>query len=112
MDSESLATRLKSLRKSRCLSLQKVGDLIGVSKNSVFKWESEQAQPSVKNLSALAKTFGVEPVFLAYGVVESKTPHDKLIKKISLLDDAEAALLLSLLDKMLGLRKYQDVAGE
>ena len=112
MDSESLATRLKSLRKRRGLSLQKVGDLIGVSKNSVFKWESEQAQPSVKNLSALAKTFEVEPVFLAYGVVESKTPHDKLIKKISLLDDAEAALLLSLLDKMLGPRKYQDVAGE
>ena len=112
MGNETLAVRLKELRKRRGLSLQKVGALVGVSKNSIYKWESGQAHPSIKNLSALAKTFEVEAVFLAYGVVERKTPHDKLMKKISALSDAEAALLLPLVEEMLSTSKNQDVIGE
>ena len=112
MENETLAVRLKELRKKRGLSLQKVGALVGVSKNSVYKWEGGQAHPSLKNLSALAKAFEVEPIFLAYGVVESKTPHDKLMKKISSLSDAEAALLLPVLEEMLSRSKNQDVIGE
>ena len=112
MENETLSVRLKGLRKRRGLSLQKVGDLVGVSKNSVYKWESGQAHPNIKNLSALAKTFEVEPIFLAYGVVERKTPHDKLMKKISLLSDVEAALLIPLVEEMLSRTKNQDVIGE
>ncbi len=112
MENEKLSVRLKGLRKRRGLSLQKVGDLVGVSKNSVYKWESGQAHPNIKNLSALAKTFEVEPIFLAYGVVERKTPHDKLMKKISLLSDVEAALLIPLVEEMLSRTKNQDVIGE
>ena len=112
MENETLAVRLKELRKRRGLSLQKVGALVGVSKNSVYKWESGQAHPSIKNLSALAKTFEVEPIFLAYGVVERKTPYDKLMKKISALSDAEISLLLPIVEGMLSGSKNHDVIGE
>tara|TARA_B100000886_G_C20343426_1_gene457614 strand:+ start:298 stop:636 length:339 start_codon:yes stop_codon:yes gene_type:complete len=112
MGNETLAVRLKELRKRRGLSLQKVGDLVGVSKNSVYKWESEQAHPSIKNLSALAKAFEVEAVFLAYGVVERKTPHDKLIKKISSLSDAEVGLLLPVVEEMFSTSTKKDVISE
>ncbi len=112
MGNETLSVRLKQLRKRRNLSLQKVGDLVGVSKNAVYKWEKQEAHPSIKNLSALAKVFEVEPVFLAYGVIERKTPHDKLMKKISSLSDAEAALLIPVVEEMLSKSKNQDVIGE
>ena len=107
-----MAGRLKKMRKNRGWTLQKIGDAVGVSKNAVFKWENDHSVPNIKNLSALAKIFEVEPVFLAYGVIESKTPHDKLMKKISALSDAEAALLLPLVEEMLNKSKNQDVIGE
>ena len=112
MPDETLALRLKALRKRQGLSLEKVGDSVGVSTNSVYKWEHELAHPSAKNLSALADFFGVEPVFLAYGVTESRTPHDELIQMVRLLNDSEAALLLSLVNKMLSPRTDLEVVGE
>ena len=45
-------------------------------------------------------------------MVERKTPHDKLMKKICSLSDAEAALLLPIVEEMLRGNKKQDVIGE
>ncbi len=112
MDVDNLAARIKKLRKGKRLSLQKLGDEVGVSKNAVYKWETEQAVPSIKNLSALARAFSVEEVFLAYGVVERKTPHDKLMKKICSLSDADAALLLPVVEEMLSANRNLDAIGE
>ena len=112
MANETLASRLKALRKKQGLSLEKVGDSVGVSTNSVYKWEHELAHPSAKNLSVLADFFAVEPVFLAYGVTESRTPHDELIQKVGLLNNSEAALLLSLVNKMLSPRTDLEVVSE
>ena len=109
MDHEALADRLKKMRKSRGWTLHKIGDAVGVSKNAVFKWENDHSVPNMKNLSALAKIFEVEPVFLAYGVIERKTPHDKLMKKISMLNDAEAALLIDVMNNMFGKRTDSEV---
>ena len=51
-------------------------------------------------------------MFLAYGVTESRTPHDELIQMVRLLNDSEAALLLSLVNKMLSPRADLEVVGE
>lgn len=112
MERETLAGRIKEIRKRKGFSLQKVGNALGLSKSAISKWENNQASPSVKNLLALANFFDVEPVFLIYGVIERRTPHDKLMKKISMLNDSEAALLLSLVDKLLHPRTDLDAAGE
>ena len=54
MENETLSVRLKGLRKRRGLSLQKVGDLVGVSKNSVYKWESGTRNINGDQLDRLA----------------------------------------------------------
>lgn len=112
MENGSLASRLQKLRKMRGLALRELAEAVGVSKNSIYKWEHELAHPSLKNLTVLAELFNVEPVFLAYGVTESRTAHDELIKKVRLLNDSEAALLLSLVNKMLSPRTDLEAIGE
>lgn len=112
MDQEGLATRLKKLRKSRGLTLQEIGDLVGVSKNAVYKWESDKSGPSIRNLELLSIALDVQPVFLAYGVTEGKTPHDELVKKIGMLDESEVALLLSLISNMFGPKTDLEAVGD
>ena len=48
---------IKKLRKSKGLTLEKFGELFGVSHQSVQKWESGAAVPEVSNLVRIAKYF-------------------------------------------------------
>ena len=45
MYDQKLGDRIKTLLEGRGLSLQKVADFVGTSKNSVYKWETGQANP-------------------------------------------------------------------
>lgn len=58
--SNSIADRIKRLRKEAGLSQQKVADAIGVSRVAVTKWESGQTQDMKRSsLSGMAKLFKV-----------------------------------------------------
>ena len=112
MYDQKLGDRIKTLREGRGLSLQKVADFVGTSKNSVYKWETGQANPHAKNLAKLADCFGLDPVFLAYGVMEEQTAHDELVKRIGLLNESAAALILSLVEKMLSPRTELEIKAK
>ena len=49
------------LRKERGISQEKLAELVGVSRQTVYKWESDIAQPNAENIRALYKAFGIEP---------------------------------------------------
>ena len=104
MEELSLGQRIKSLRKSVGWSLQRVAEGVGVSKNSVYKWECDEANPHALNLSKLAGLFDVEPAYLAFGVVRLQSAHEELVSKIALLNATEAAIVLSVVDKFLSPR--------
>lgn len=57
--------KIKMLRKQRCLSLQAVGDIVGVGKSTVRKWENGDIKNMGRDkIALLAKALGVEPGYL------------------------------------------------
>lgn len=54
----TLGARIKAQRQSARLSQEKVAELVGVSRQAVTKWESDQSAPSTENLLKLAQLLG------------------------------------------------------
>lgn len=55
----TLCENLKRLRTEKGLSQEEVAGLLFLSRQTVSKWENNQAEPGVENLKALAKLYGV-----------------------------------------------------
>lgn len=55
----TLGENLQELRRAAGLSQEEVAGRLFVSRQSVSKWENDQAEPGVKNLKALADLYGV-----------------------------------------------------
>ena len=55
----TLGETILTLRKRQKLSQEDVGAILGVSRQAVSKWETDQSLPDTGNLLALAKLFGV-----------------------------------------------------
>ena len=55
----SLGQTICRLRSQKGLSQSQLADQLGVSRQSVSKWETGAAEPSTSNLIALAKLFNV-----------------------------------------------------
>lgn len=53
------ATRLQELRKMNGYSQEVLAEKLGVSRQSVSKWERAEASPEIDNLMALAKIYGI-----------------------------------------------------
>lgn len=58
------AERLKDLRQEENLSTTKLGARIGVSANTISRWERELRIPNIENLVELAKFFRVSTDYL------------------------------------------------
>lgn len=54
-----IANRLLGLRKQHNLSQEELASRLGISRQSVSKWERAEASPDTDNLIALAKLYGV-----------------------------------------------------
>lgn len=52
-----LAERLKALREAKKLTQKELGDIIGVTRNSVLSYELGAALPSTRHLTELAHLF-------------------------------------------------------
>ena len=61
---ELLGPRIKEWRQDRNLSQQQLAEKIGVKSNSVSRYESGVARPSIDVLIALADFFGVSTDYL------------------------------------------------
>lgn len=55
----TLGENLQKLRREAGLSQEEVAGRLFVSRQSVSKWENDQAEPGVENLKALAELYGV-----------------------------------------------------
>ncbi len=59
MDEKSIGQKIYELRKKAGYSQEELGERIGVSRQSVSKWELSEAMPSASNLGALSNLFSV-----------------------------------------------------
>ena len=66
----TIGQRIAQKRKELALSQEALGETLGVSRQSIYKWESDAALPEIDKLIALSKLFGVSVGWLL-GVEEA-----------------------------------------
>ena len=64
----NIADRIQSLRKQKGMSQIELADAIGVSRQAVSKWESEQAIPDLDKIVAMSEIFGTTTDYLLKGI--------------------------------------------
>ena len=68
----TLGERIKSCRQKAGMSQEKVAEFVGVSRQAVTKWESNQSAPNTENLFKLAEIFGTTVDVLLEAEQETK----------------------------------------
>lgn len=64
----NVADRIQHLRKGRGLSQEELADAVGVSRQAVSKWESEQSVPDIDKVIALSDYFETTTDYLLKGI--------------------------------------------
>lgn len=67
----NLSDRIQQLRKQRGISQEGLADQLGVSRQAVSKWESEQSIPDLDKIILLSEYFGVTTDYLLKGIEEA-----------------------------------------
>ncbi|MDE6714632.1 MAG: helix-turn-helix domain-containing protein [Lachnospiraceae bacterium] len=83
----NVADRIQNLRKIRGISQEQLAEAIGVSRQAVSKWESEQSTPDLEKIVLMSDFFDVTTDYLLKGIeptneIEHMTVGDVLDKKI------------------------------
>lgn len=55
----NVADRIQNLRKTKGISQEQLADAIGVSRQAVSKWESEQTTPDIDKIILMSEYFDV-----------------------------------------------------
>lgn len=55
----TLGERIQLLRKAAGLSQEQLAEIVGVSRQAVSKWETDQSSPDIENILALSKAFAI-----------------------------------------------------
>lgn len=76
MDQTTLGQRIAAKRKELGLTQSALGEQLGVSRQSIFKWESDAAIPEIDKLIALSRLFQVRLGWLL-GVEEEPAPREE-----------------------------------
>lgn len=99
--------RIKELREERKLSYQALGDALGVSKSTVFRWESgETDKVSRSTIQALSIYFKVNPLYIL-GVSDDKEEvsmdaiEEDILKRFRQLTNTQKISIYKSFDKLL-----------
>lgn len=71
-----LADRILELRKKKGISQEELADQLGVSRQSVSKWESEQSVPEMEKIIQMSDYFEVTTDYLLKGI-DPASSHEK-----------------------------------
>ncbi len=78
----NLADRIQTLRKAKGISQEQLADKIGVSRQAVSKWESEQSSPDLDKIILLSDYFEVSTDYLLKGIEPTSNKKIKIDAKI------------------------------
>ena len=69
----TIGNRIIALRKAQQFSQEEIADKIGVSRQSVSKWETDACAPDAYNLIALAKVLNTSVEYIVTGTASAET---------------------------------------
>ena len=83
----NVADRIQNLRKIKGISQEQLAEAIGVSRQAVSKWESEQSTPDLDKIVLMSDFFDVTTDYLLKGIeptneIEHMTVGDVIDNKI------------------------------
>ena len=106
MDSKNMAKRIKDLRLEKGLTLEQVGNLVGVGKSTVRKWETGMiANMKRDKIASLAQALGTTPAYLMGWEETTNNEQNKLISLIEQLTDEETEELSNFVDYLISKRR-------
>lgn len=101
MDSELMAKRIKEMRLKHDMTMTELGNIVGVQKSAVNKWEKGVVENIKRStIEKLATVFGCSPVWLMGmedDVPEFEEEHVELIELYSRLTKEEKQTIMNLL---------------
>ena len=81
---KTFGERLRELRTEKNISLEKLGNKIGVTRGAVSHWEKDWSEPNYETLVSIAKALGTTPNYLLgfdSNDANSTTPQGNYITK-------------------------------
>ncbi len=72
------SSQLRKLRQQKKLSQEALARKMGVTRQTISKWETGEAEPNIERLLALARLFGTNLTYLTTG----NSPTDKILLEI------------------------------
>lgn len=73
----NIADRIQNLRKLKGISQETLADKIGVSRQAVSKWESEQSTPDLDKVIIMSEYFGVTTDYILMGIEPTQTSGEQ-----------------------------------
>ena len=80
----NMADRIQYLRKTKGLSQEELADKIGVSRQAVSKWESEQSTPDIEKIIIMSELFEVTTDYILKGIEPVDMTNKKTIYSLYL----------------------------
>ena len=80
----NMADRIQSLRKTKGFSQEELADKIGVSRQAVSKWESEQSIPDIEKIIVMSDLFEVTTDYILKGTEPANVTGKKTIQSLYL----------------------------
>lgn len=74
----NISDRIRSLRKMKRMSQEQLGEVLGVSRQVVSKWESGQSVPDIDNIIQMSGVFGVTTDYLLKDERQDAEPRTTL----------------------------------
>ena len=78
----TIADRIQSLRKAKGMSQEELADAVGVSRQAVSKWESEQTTPDLDKIVVMSDVFEVTTDYLLKGIEPVKNDDHKTMADV------------------------------
>ena len=75
----NVADRIQNLRRAKGISQEELADKIGVSRQSVSKWESEQSIPDIDKVIVMSEFFEVTTDYILKGIENEPRPAEKTV---------------------------------
>jgi len=93
----NIADRIQGLRKAKGISQEELADKIGVSRQAVSKWESEQSIPELEKVIIMSDYFEVTTDYILKGIESGKQAVGKALDALVFLFVATALNFIGLI---------------
>lgn len=80
----NMADRIQYLRKTKGFSQEELADQVGVSRQAVSKWESEQSTPDIERIIIMSELFVVTTDYILKGIEPAQMTNRKTIYSLYL----------------------------